>query len=185
VYPLGERIVMEGAVDDLDTLERLALVARIYDEEFVNLMYVRGDHQVQLEVVFAEVSRTAARQLGLNVLYGDGTIVAGMIGQGNSRPSFANNAILDTVNTAAGDGAIGSPLSSGIALGGFVQQINLTAVLGTLDDYKIAKILAQPTIVSRCPARRRSCCPAAKCRSRCPRAVPSRPRSPSSTRSTG
>jgi pilus assembly protein CpaC len=148
VYPLGERIVMEGAVDDLDTLERLALVARIYDEEFVNLMYVRGDHQVQLEVVFAEVSRTAARQLGLNVLYGDGTIVAGMIGQGNSRPSFANNAILDTVNTAAGDGAIGSPLSSGIALGGFVQQINLTAVLGTLDDYKIAKILAQPTIVS-------------------------------------
>ena len=33
-------------------------------------------------------------------------------------------------------------------IGGFVQQINLAAVLGTLDDYKVAKILAQPTLVS-------------------------------------
>jgi pilus assembly protein CpaC len=149
VYPLGDRIVMEGSVDDLDTLERLALVARIYDEEFVNLMFVRGDHQVQLEVVFAEVSRTAARQLGLNVLYGNRAagIVGGMIGQGNSRPIFANTEILDVVESA-GDGAIGSPVSSGIALGAYIQQINLTAVLGTLDDYKIGKILAQPTIVS-------------------------------------
>src|SRR5689334_2665165 len=64
VYPLGERIVVEGPVDDLDTLEQVALVSRIYDEEFVNLMSVRGDHQVQLEVMFAEVSRTASRELG-------------------------------------------------------------------------------------------------------------------------
>ena len=64
VYPLGERVVVEGAVDDLDTLEQVALVARIFDEDFVNLMSVRGDHQVQLEVVFAEVSRTATRELG-------------------------------------------------------------------------------------------------------------------------
>lgn len=149
VYPLGDRIVMEGSVDDLDTLERLALVARIYDEEFVNLMYVRGDHQVQLEVVFAEVSRTAARQLGLNVLYGDRArgIVGGMVGQGNSKPIFSNTEILDVVE-AAGDGGIGSPLASGIALGAWVQAINLTAVLGTLDDYKVGKILAQPTVVS-------------------------------------
>jgi pilus assembly protein CpaC len=150
VYPLGERIVMEGSVDDLDTLERLALVARIYDNEFVNLMFVRGDHQVQLEVVFAEVSRTAARQLGLNVLYGSRAqgIVAGMMSQGNNRPFYSNTEVLDVVTSTAGDGAIGSPLASGISLGAYVQQINLTAVLGTLDDYKIGKILAQPTMVS-------------------------------------
>lgn len=150
VYPLGDRIVMEGAVDDLDTLERLALVTRVYDPEFVNLMYVRGDHQVQLEVVFAEVSRTAARQLGLNVLYGDRAagVVGGMFTQGQNQPSFANTQIIDSITTAAGDGAIGSPLQSGITLGAFIQQINLTAVLGTLDDYKIGKILAQPTVVA-------------------------------------
>ena len=58
---LAERIVVEGAVDDLDTLEKVAMVASIYDEEFVNLMSVRGDHQVQLEVIFAEISRTGTR----------------------------------------------------------------------------------------------------------------------------
>ncbi len=61
VYPLGENIVVQGPVDDLDTLEQVAMVASVFDEKFVNLMSVRGDHQVQLEVVFAETSRSGLR----------------------------------------------------------------------------------------------------------------------------
>jgi pilus assembly protein CpaC len=150
VYPLGDRIVLEGAVDDLDTLEQLALVARIYDPEFVNLIHVRGDHQVQLEVVFAEVSRNAARELGLNVLYGNQVtgITAGLISPGASSPSITNTNLLTTFESAAGDGAIGNPVSAGYAVGGFVSALDLSAILGTLDDYKVGKILAQPTVVS-------------------------------------
>ncbi len=45
-----------------------AAIARIYDPDFVNLMSVRGDHQVQLSVVFAEVSRSGLREMGFNGL---------------------------------------------------------------------------------------------------------------------
>lgn len=148
VYPLGERIVIEGPVDDLDTLEQVALVARIYDEEFVNLMQVRGDHQVQLEVTFAEVSRTAARQLGLNVIYGDRTLAATMIGPASGFPAVANYNLPDIISTNAGLGAIGSPVVGGWSLGGWYDALNIAAVLGTLDDYKVGKILAQPTLVA-------------------------------------
>jgi pilus assembly protein CpaC len=148
VYPLGERIVVEGPVDDLDTLEQVALVSRIYDEEFVNLMSVRGDHQVQLEVMFAEVSRVATRELGLNVLYGNRSLAGALIGPTTGNVQIANPALLDVVRSSAQQGFVGTPVVGGVSLGAYVQQINLAAVVGMLDDYKIGKILAQPTLVS-------------------------------------
>lgn len=149
VYPLGERIVVEGAVDDLDTLEQVALVSRIYDEEFVNLMHVRGDHQVQLEVLFAEVSRTATRALGLNMLYGDpNNVAAALLGPSSSNSSIANPGLASIVNSTSPDGHVPAPVPGGFMLGGYVQPIQLTAVLGLLDDYKVGKVLAQPTILS-------------------------------------
>lgn len=150
VYPLGERIVIEGSVDDLDTLEQVALVARIYDEEFVNLMHVRGDHQVQLEVMFAEVSRTATRELGLNVLFGDRTLGIGLIGPQSGNVQFANTQLLDVVRSAAEDGFVGTPVSGGMSIGGVFTAgtFPVAAVLGTLDDYKVGKILAQPTLLA-------------------------------------
>ncbi len=149
VYPLGERVVIEGPVDDLDTLEQVALVARIFDEEFVNLMSVRGDHQVQLEIVFAEVSRTATRELGLNILYGNGIQNGFLTG-----PTTGNNLVFNpltnnVIQTAAGEGAIPSPNVGGFSLGGyFGGNVNIAAIIGALDDYRVGKILAQPTMIS-------------------------------------
>lgn len=148
VYPLGERIVVEGAVDDLDTLEQVALVSRIYDEEFVNLMTVRGDHQVQLEVMFAEVSRTAARELGLNVLYGNRPLAVGLIGPVAGNAAVANPQLLDLVDVATTPGFVGTPVIGGFSVAGYVQAVNIAAVLGALDDYKVGKILAQPTLLA-------------------------------------
>ena len=148
VYPLGERIVVEGPVDDLDTLEQVALVSRIYDENFVNLMHVRGDHQVQLEVLFAEVSRTGARELGLNVLYGDANLATGLIGPTNGGNSFVNPQLANNVLINQIGGVASNPVVGGFSLGAYVQAIDMAAVLGVLDDYRLGKILAQPTIVS-------------------------------------
>ena len=68
VYAVKDRVVVEGEVPDMESAERVASVARIYDKNFVNLMTVKGDPQVQLHVTFAEVSRTGLRELGLNIL---------------------------------------------------------------------------------------------------------------------
>lgn len=144
VYPLKERIVVEGSVADLETLEQIALVASIYDEEFINLMTVRGDHQVQLEVVFAEVSRTALRELGMNFLWGSDSLGIGMTGpQGAAQASVTNPGINGIIN---GGDVIGA--AAGVfQVASYVSQIDLAAIVSIMSDYKLSKILAQPTLV--------------------------------------
>lgn len=142
VYPLKDRIVVEGPVDDLDTLEEVAQVARVYDPNFVNLMTVRGDHQVQLEVVFAEVSRTALRELGLNVLWGDEDLTAGLVS-----PNFNTNTAVTTPNTSRINGGIVPAAAAGtFHLLGYVDDLDLGAVISVLEDNRVSKILAQPTL---------------------------------------
>ena len=52
VYPLLERIVVQGPVDDLDTLEAIAGVARIFDPEFVNLMSDSSGYFLWCHIIF-------------------------------------------------------------------------------------------------------------------------------------
>jgi len=135
IYPMEGRLVVQGAVDDLDTLEQVALVTRIYDPDFVNLLTVRGDHQVQLKVVFAEVSRTAIRQLGLNILY-NGSNLSGGIVQG------ARGSILPTQNYQL-------PLAEGpFQIFAIAKGANIAAMLSIMDQYNLSKVLAQPTLVA-------------------------------------
>lgn len=126
VYPLAKHIVVDGPVPDLDTLEQVASVARAFDPEFVNLMTVRGDHQVQLELILAEVSRNATREIGMTWNFADsGTgLDVGLTQPSTPGRSFGLNAAFD-------DGG----------------NIAIDAQLDLLDDYNLAKYLAQPTIV--------------------------------------
>jgi pilus assembly protein CpaC len=150
VYPLEERIVVEGAVDDLDTLEQVALVASIYDPEFVNLMAVRGDHQVQLEVLFAEVSRTAVRELGFNALYGNQQFGIGITNGANQAPAFIQPQLAGIVQQQGIVQGVGVPATgTGImSVGAIISAIDLVIVGQLLDEYQIGKILAQPVLVS-------------------------------------
>lgn len=149
VYPLEDRIVVEGDVDDLDTLEQVALVAQLYDKQFVNLMQVRGDHLVQLEVLFAEVSRSGVRQLGLNTLVQlpQQQITTSLMGPVSL---IANTYSVPTATDIAHGGLVGPPLAGGFNLGvGYLGgTVQAAAVMDILDDYKLGKILAQPTLVS-------------------------------------
>ncbi|MCB9744418.1 MAG: pilus assembly protein N-terminal domain-containing protein [Alphaproteobacteria bacterium] len=162
VYPLEDRIVLEGPVPSLEALERIAAVAKVYDEDFVNLMSVKGDHQVQLEVTFAEVSRTATREMGLNILWGDqnGNAALGLTSAASSgdrggtyhpNNSYANNTAnpyliqSGNVNTT---GFIQTVGSGAFALTGVVANpVNLAAILSVLEQHQITKVLAEPTIV--------------------------------------
>jgi len=148
IYPLEERIVVDGAVDDLDTLEKVALVAQIYDPEFVNLMSVRGDHQVQLEVLFAEVSRSAVREIGLNLLWGTPTLGAGLSSGTQQDVGAFFQPQLSGVTDNSGFVGIPASSTSVMSVGAIASAINLVAVAQLLDEYRIGKILAQPVLVS-------------------------------------
>ena len=138
IYPLNERVVVEGPVSDLDTLERVAMVAQMFDPEFVNLMTVSGDHQVQLEVIYAEVSRNALKSMGINVLWNQPALGAGLVSGGIGQTPLIGSFAESTV-----------PMGTGFNLYGVVgRNINVTAVLSMLDQYGLAKVLAQPTLVA-------------------------------------
>lgn len=146
VYPLMDRLVVEGPVPDVETLERVAGVAGIYDPEFVNLMTVAGDHQIQLEVVFTEVDRRAFRELGINAIWGDNTLglamegpasVASAFGIGPGGPTNINGSIVQAASTGTFQ-----------LLGTFGSNVDLTAIMSVLEQYDVSKILARPTLVA-------------------------------------
>jgi len=145
VYPLRDRLVIEGPVSDLDTAEKIANVARIYDPDFVNLLTVEGDHQIQLEVVFAEVNRSALRELGFNALWGDNTLGFGMEGPMSS----ASSAVSNPSNTLINAGSTLAPSAEAFKILGVVGgNVNLSAIMSVLSQHSISKILAQPTLVA-------------------------------------
>jgi pilus assembly protein CpaC len=139
VYPLNDNIVIEGIVDDLDSLERIAMIATIYDPNFVNLMRVRGDHQVQLEVIFAEVSRTGMRKMGVNILWSGSQGGAGALNGLASDPPLGGGLSLLEFTPSAGAWTL---------YGAVLQGINVFAAINILDQYGLAKVIAQPTLVS-------------------------------------
>jgi pilus assembly protein CpaC len=138
VYPLDDRIVVQGSVTDLDSLEQVALMTRLFDEEFVNLMIVDGDHQVQLEVVFAEVSRSGLRNLGVSLLWSNSNIGVNTLSSG----------LAATADALAAPDLLQAILPGQMAIGGYVDQIQLGSILSILSEYKLSKILSQPTIVT-------------------------------------
>ena len=146
VYPLEDRLVVEGPVDSIQTLERIADMAKVYDEDFVNLLTVSGDHQIQLEVVFAEINRTALRELGLNGMWGrDNNFVAGLTGPNATASGTVQSSAQESVNsgltTAAGSGTFNFLGSAPIAG-------DLSVVLSVLESNNISKTLAKPTLVA-------------------------------------
>ncbi len=155
IYPMEDRIVVEGAVSDLITLERIAAVSEVYDEQFVNLMSVRGDHQVQLEVVFAEVSRTAMREMGLSVMGNNEVVNGGLVSSGASgdRGYVSSNDARYTriqMGELINGGVTQTVGNGGFALMGAIvsDAVDLQAALSVLEQHGITKILAEPKIVA-------------------------------------
>lgn len=144
-YPLMDRLVVEGPVADVETLERIASIARIYDEDFVNLMTVAGDHQIQLDVVFSEVDRRALRELGIDALWGDNTLGFGI--EGPAAVNTGGSALSPVTNL---NGGLVQAASTGTfqLLGTLAGGIDLTTIMSVLEQYDVSKILARPTLVA-------------------------------------
>lgn len=157
IYPVNGRLVVDGEVSDVDTLERVADIARLYDEDFVNMMRVRGDHQVQLEVTFAEVSRSGLREMGINLL-GSGSFTYGT----NQTSSWASGVHGPNKTSGGGymvtggasnprilDGLLPAPAAGVFNLMAVITDpIELNAFIGVLEQYNLSKMLAEPTLVS-------------------------------------
>ncbi|HZZ83150.1 MAG TPA: type II and III secretion system protein family protein [Anaeromyxobacteraceae bacterium] len=155
VSAAGDLVVLSGQVSDLRLPERVAEVARLHSKQVANLVRVSGNQQVQLEVRFAEVSRSGLREMGVNGFFKtkDGRGVGGMFGSRTFPGDFLNA----TSNPAIpGTGPRGIPPD--VPNPAFNNAFNLffsgyyglpfSGMLSLLETNGLAKVLAEPTLVT-------------------------------------
>jgi pilus assembly protein CpaC len=154
VSAAGDLVVLSGEVSDIRVPERMAEVARLHAKQVANLISVTGTHQVQLEVRFAEVSRSGLRTIGVNLFTQSksGKQVGGQVGPNNTLGSFLNT----TDFHVPGTGGTGQPpLFPAQPFGeafqlffGSAAPIPFNVTLSLLEENGLAKVLAEPTLVT-------------------------------------
>jgi pilus assembly protein CpaC len=171
-------VVLSGSVNDFAVADAVAKAAVALagaggqPQQLINLLQVIGAPQVQLHVRFAEVSRTALREIGFNA-WGHGSTGSGAnqrdyIG-GVTSPATAlgPNLAPQLSSTATGAGTTGTALAATalqsatglpVLAGPMSSAFNfvfssglgfpLTATLSLLSSRGFAKTLAEPTMVA-------------------------------------
>jgi pilus assembly protein CpaC len=154
VSAAGELVVLSGQVSDIRMPERMAQVARLHAKQVANLVQVSGNQQVQLEVRFAEVSRSGLRDIGVNMFYKgkNGEQIGGITGRGVP-PSF-----ISVPGTGPSGTAVPGIQPPEIPAPQFNQGFSLffsnfrsfpfSVLLNLLETNGLAKILAEPSLVT-------------------------------------
>jgi len=160
VSAAGELVVLSGQVSDVRMPERIAELARLHARQVANLVQVTGNQQVQLEVRFAEVTRTGVREIGVNLFHKDehGYRVGGITSPRTFPGDFLNTTTNPAIPGTGPRGLWGPGLPPDVANPSFPRAFNLflsqagsfpfSAMLSLLEANNLAKVLAEPTLVT-------------------------------------
>ncbi len=143
-------IVLSGHVSTEDVAKRAGMIAEAYTKNVVNVLTFGpvGAQEILLEVKFAEVDRTAAMQLGVN-LFSTGagnTVGSTTTGQFGSLGTTNINDIFPTPANPAFNSqkTITDPLNVFL----FRPDIHLGAVIRALEQKNLLQILAEPNLIA-------------------------------------
>ncbi|HJZ87494.1 MAG TPA: type II and III secretion system protein family protein [Polyangia bacterium] len=169
----GTALVLSGEVGDAADAERSAEIARGFvatgtaitgvgagpqqaPPSVVNLIGVTRDQQVQIEVSFAEVSRSALKQIGLNFWHKGSGVAGGLLTPATGPSGLAP--VLSPDPNLAGqlENGIGMPViqtplggAFGLLLAlGSDQEFPFTTALSVLASNGFSRTLAEPTLVA-------------------------------------
>ena len=137
-----DAITLSGAVSSKAKLQQAVEVAEAYmPDKVINLLQVSGVHQVMLEVRVAEMARSLTRRLGFNFsVFKDGS---------NFGLSLLNSltSLSDTIPANEPFGLdVSQAVSSLFRFG--TNGATITAFIDALKENGLAKILAEPTLVT-------------------------------------
>lgn len=145
-------IILSGTVDSLEMQDRVLNVANSFVPKVVNLMIVQGSQQVQIEVTISEVNRSAMKKLGLGYLnnhdWGTGVFLNGtanselLVTKGSSGISESAETNLSSL------AGMSSPYASAFQILLHSAKEDTLGVLSILQGQGLARILANPTLVS-------------------------------------
>lgn len=135
-------IALRGRVGSLQDAEQIAAVAAPYSAKVLNFLEVSGGQQVMLRVRFAEVSRAASSQLGVNFGSTDGV------------SSFANNVGQVAPFGRSGGSLNPSDLTTGSTAavtlfgGGQMGNSSFDVFISALRQNNLLRVLAEPNLIA-------------------------------------
>jgi len=156
VSPSRSAIVLSGHVTNEDVAKRAGALAAAYSKNVVNVLSFGpvGAEEVQLEVKFAEVDRSAVTQLGVNLFMpGLGNTVAlSQTGQFGGLSVSTTGTSTTSSNGSTTTTPVVTPPTVHISdfLNLFVARtdINLGAVIKVLQAKNLLQILAEPNLIA-------------------------------------
>jgi pilus assembly protein CpaC len=168
----NEAIVLTGIASNAPAIDRAVQLARTYaGEKVVNMVSVGASQQVMLEVRFSEVTRNAAKELGINhsFINNSGKVVGGIGESGLAGVPITDRAptlrvdpyqfgtnttpnIAEVQSSGVGNGALDLLLpTAGFGALGFVTRLGglrISSALDALESKGLIKTLAQPTLIA-------------------------------------
>jgi pilus assembly protein CpaC len=154
----GTALVLSGEVASVADIGKAEEIARgfIGDGQIINLLGVPGDQQVQLEVSFAEVSRSALREVGFNFWSKGKANAGGLLAPTTSldtlSPQLSSQPDVAELNSGAAAAVpiVGTPLSGtfGAIFSTALGDFPFSAALSILSNKGYARVMAEPTLVA-------------------------------------
>src|SRR5438128_2111047 len=153
VTPSRSAIVLSGHVSTEDVAKRAGMIADAYSKNVVNVLTFGpvGAQEVQLEVKFAEVDRSALSQLGINLF---NTGAGNMIGNVTTGQFGGTKIGSITDQFPKPTGPATAPFSSTTTVGDllniflFRPDIHLGVVIKALQTKNLLQILAEPNLIA-------------------------------------
>ena len=150
----GGRVILTGSVPDQHAADDVTKIAGVYSTQVVNsLSFVPNhDHEILLEVKFAEVDRTKLEQFGVNLLSTGALNMPGTISTQQFSPASGTGGAPVTVSNTIGAPVRGFSSTFGLSdllnIFLFRPDLNLGATIKDLEEKTVLQILAQPNLLA-------------------------------------
>jgi pilus assembly protein CpaC len=133
-------VILHGTVPTLEISEQVALISSPYAPKVINTLEISGGQQVSLQVKFAEVSRTAINNLGVNFGFTDGVAIGGS-NNGASPLSLVTENHVPFLGISDG---------SGVALfgAGRAGRTSFAYYIDALRENSLLRVLASPNLIA-------------------------------------
>ncbi|SMP54026.1 pilus assembly protein CpaC [Neorhodopirellula lusitana] len=140
VTPINESAIVSGYVTSVDDVDRAVAIIEQFYKVVINNIEVVGVQQVLLHTRIMEVSRTKLRQLGIDwsLQGGDYAIL-----NGPGELLDVPGGLVEGVDDAFGYAPFGGATNLRVGIGNQFE-----AFVEALDEQKLVKLLAEPTVVA-------------------------------------
>lgn len=143
VRTAGNGLVLSGVVSGKEKIDRAMALARQYaGDNVTNMMVVGGTQQVLLKVRVAEMSRSAVKDLGINLV--------GAVNTGDVQGAVISGGDSTLTNIGAGATATTTLVDpfSALSIIGQIGSFSLGITIDALEQRGFARMLAEPNLVA-------------------------------------